>query len=203
MENEKMKTKKLNSGQFNQCAGKRNFTLIELLVVIAIIAILASMLLPALNLARDRAKGIKCVSNLKQLGTACQSYTLDYDDFMPAVCLSNGSRWYKEFYGSIVPYTNMKTPWNGTYPNNFIKGVFLCPSIVPEKNQIYYGMQYGAQFKKIFTCTQPSRSCLIADSEYIAGDSGYYHDYLHSGSQTIPYYRHNGSVSATFCRWPL
>ncbi len=75
-----------------QCRNK--FTLIELLVVISIIAILAGMLLPALNKARSRAQAIQCISQLKQIGVISLLYTDDSGGFIPQTIYPTGHFWW-------------------------------------------------------------------------------------------------------------
>ena len=75
----------------NRKNGKIRFTLIELLIVIAIIAILAGMLLPALNKARGKAKEIQCVSNMKQLGITLLTYTDSARQYLPPLATTAGN----------------------------------------------------------------------------------------------------------------
>ena len=70
---------------------QKAFTLIELLVVIAIIAILAAILFPVFAQAREKARAVSCLSNLKQIGLACMMYVQDYEETYPSGWMPSGS----------------------------------------------------------------------------------------------------------------
>ena len=130
---------------------RKNFTLVELLVVIAIIAILAAMLLPALNRAKEKARQISCISNLKQCIGAMHQYCDDYNEFLPFMKKLTGTVYSSGYlaadnpswYVRLAPYLNYVALQPGTDSRSYeflvesptggrkqgrLNGAYRCPS---------------------------------------------------------------------------
>ena len=201
------------------CREKRkNFTLIELLVVIAIIAILASMLLPALQQARERGRASKCTSNINQIGKAKSMYQADNNGFLVPYRNAGGDN--NRFYYKRNPKTELIAGYlscitDEQYPAPigavFIykkqkhQGPLLCPSAPVAKatkettyfyntNEHFYGVKLSMVYRPAVASALME---VAADSKNYVYYTYYIKDVTTSGySRVDP--RHNGSSNVLF-----
>jgi prepilin-type N-terminal cleavage/methylation domain-containing protein/prepilin-type processing-associated H-X9-DG protein len=157
-------------------APSRGFTLIELLVVIAIIAILAAMLLPALTKAKQKAQGISCLNNNKQLTLGWIMYAGDNNDRVPSTASADPDGRRVWMSGSMEPYNNSPTQLNPNDPSNWNINTDLIMSQVFQSPDTWINADGGnfKLYKKTASIVLPSNTFVfIEEAPLSINDDGF------------------------------
>ena len=169
---------------------RRAFTLVELLVVIGIIALLVGILLPTLNRAREAAKGIACLSNLRQMAVAAQAYVGENRGFCPPATVSDATGDYGWDFAKLASPPGKVVPgllWRSTDPLR----IQQCPSFEGKSNSPgdpYTGYNYNTSYVghlaletlpydpvapprpiKAASVRHPTRTALFGDGQWSGG----------------------------------
>ena len=187
----------------------RGFTLIELLVVVAIIALLISILLPSLSKARDIARGVACLSNIRQINLASIMYTDENEGFYP----TTNSYWTGMLYeGGYMPAREAFQCPDFENATGWYVDEFAIPANDPSNwawRNVDYGANYhnitwryhsdglttGSSVKKV-SVMQPSETIFLTDSRLLGSQNGFYTvSDQYSAWAGSPDVRHNGAVN--------
>lgn len=188
-------------------ANKRAFTLIELLTVIAVIAVLSAILIPAVGRARESANQSKCVSNLRQIGVAVQSYANDHKGKYPEASFHGkaGKPWCR----ALEPYVGIES--DGRESDN----LFHCPAVEEGKHHGWsdYGYNENLGLGKPedngasaggANIIDPAKIVVVGDAgDLDTGNASWKFNALQYGRgwesvKRVPHCRHNGMANLVF-----
>lgn len=186
---------------------KNKFTLIELLIVIAIIVILAAILLPALNRAKENTRKIECLGSVRQIGQGMFMYVTDYNDYYPPSYSSSTYNWKLQ----VAPYLGMNQSGNALISLVLdSKTIYTCNSAIGYGEKIgivFYkkstrSMNKSLSLNKAMTFKYPGETACVTEGATHDNGSGLYWDWNSSYNtginNNLPRFVHSAGCNILF-----